>query len=376
MQVIKRDGRVIDYDENKVAGAIKKAFVSVGYNDKDQYKYLAEQVTNKLKSDLPDGENREYHIEYIQDLVEQVLIHNDLNEVAKEYILYRANRTRVREMNSTIMQQMQELTFGSSNDVEIKRENANINGDTAMGTMLRYGSEVAKAFNFDYLMSPDISKAHKQGDIHIHDADFYSLTQTCSQIDLDKLFSGGFHTGHGTLREPSEIRSYAALSCIALQSNQNEMHGGQSIPNFDYYLAPGVAKSYVKSILKILDIKYDLTDDDIKSKLKQYLKEHKLIINEQGKLFIGDLLSPYLDNKQIASLLEKAYEITESETYQAMEALVHNLNTMASRAGAQVPFSSINYGTDTSTEGRMVIKNVLLATQAGLGKGETSIFPV
>jgi transcriptional regulator NrdR family protein len=373
VKVIKRDGRKVDYDEDKVSNAINKAFTSVGNEDKGKCKDLAKEVTNSL---IAQGDG-EYHIEFIQDLVEKTLIHNDLADIATEYILYRANRTRVREMNGEIMKQMQELTFGNSNDVELKRENANIDGDTAMGTMLRYGTEVAKVFNFNYLVSPDIAKAHKQGDIHIHDADFMALTETCMstytyltfkniknnytfetmanyldeyfeigeegvkpvsnlmvkeangefvevkncarhiltpkekmylvktestqvcltgehrvpihqngervfvhvkelvvndllyvmnkdklvneairsieiikytgyvydmetstnlfladnvlvhnccQIDLEKLFKGGFNTGHGYVREPAEIRSYSALACIALQSNQNEMH--------------------------------------------------------------------------------------------------------------------------------------------------------
>ncbi len=237
----------------------------------------------------------------------------------------------------------EELTFSDARDNDLKRENANIDGDTAMGTMLRYGSEGAKHFNEIFVLRPEQAEAHHNGDIHIHDMDFLTLTTTCCQIDLHKLFTNGFGTGHGTLREPSGIRSAAALACIALQSNQNDQHGGQSIPAFDHYLAPYVAKSREKFYRKNSGLLSAVCDD--REKVERHARE-------------------------------EAEKDVDRETYQAMEALIHNLNTMHSRAGAQVPFSSLNYGTDTSPEGRMVTKNLLLATEAGLGHGETPIFPV
>lgn len=207
------------------------------------------------------------------------------------------------------------------------------------------------------------------------------LVHNCLQIPLDKLFKGGFSTGHGYLREPESIRSYAALTAIALQCNQNEMHGGQSIPALDYYLAPGVCKSYISEICRVLDDKYDISDE-MKSELKKELRSHCEELNyhfmsDKGSEVIKSVLnSKGFDDEQIENAKTKALKYTEKETYQAMEALVHNLNSMHSRAGAQVPFTSVNFGTDTSEEGRMVSRNLLLSTESGLGAGETAIFPI
>ena len=258
-----------------------------------------------------------------------------------------------------------------------------------MGSMLKYGSEGAKHFYESYVLNPAHSEAHRNGDIHIHDLDFYTLTTTCCQIDLIKLFHDGFSTGHGVLREPNDIASYASLACIAIQSNQNDQHGGQSIANFDYGLAPGVAKTYKKryrsnltSLIEVMDcaahakktkeIFQTLTAENLIPTLdgsQAYTEREKELLLEAG------VPEEILDKIQSFSA-KKATEETDKATYQAMEALLHNLNTMHSRAGAQTPFSSINYGMDTSTEGRMVMKNMLLVTEAGLGNGETAIFPI
>jgi ribonucleoside-triphosphate reductase len=255
-------------------------------------------------------------------------------------------------MNSRLMSIYAELTFKDAQDNDLKRENANIDGDTAMGTMLRYGSEGAKQFNEIFVLRPEHAAAHKEGDIHIHDMDFLTLTTTCCQIDLEALFKNGFGTGHGTLREPNHIQSYAALACIAIQANQNDQHGGQSVANFDYAMAPGVKKTYLQLHARNLE------------------KARKLLANSKH------LSESDREEQARTFALEEAEREIDRATYQAMEALVHNLNTMHSRAGAQIPFSSLNYGTDTSPEGRMVTKNLLLATEAGLGNGETPIFPV
>jgi len=261
-----------------------------------------------------------------------------------------------------------------------------------MGTMLKYGSEGAKYFVDNYVLPKDIAKAHINGDIHIHDKDFYMLTETCCQIDLIKLFKDGFCTGHGYLREPQSIMSYASLACIAIQANQNEMHGGQSVPNFDYSMAPGVARTYIKeffsALTEIIAAKLDLSYEDAKAiaeKIKAEAEAPTLATNGS----YGEIIGEWFDRTGWAGGLtreqmvrcsvqaaEAAWARTDKMTYQAMEALIHNLNTMNSRAGAQVPFSSVNFGTDVSPEGRMVIKNFLLATEAGLGNGETPIFPV
>ena len=293
-------------------------------------------------------------------------------------------------MNTRLMKVYEDLTFKSSLENNTKRENANIDGDTAMGTMLKYGSEGAKQFYQMFILDPAHAKAHREGDIHIHDLDFLTLTTTCCQIDLIKLFEGGFSTGHGFLREPNDIRSYSALACIALQSNQNDQHGGQSIPNFDYSMAPGVKKTFRRAftdnLTKAIEIYLDQEDGELLSKsiIKDAEQETGTIASFAGDNgfdeTVGRLLERYMDARTAAKVLRfvRKYAVKETRrnTYQAMEALVHNLNTMHSRAGAQVPFTSLNYGTDVSSEGRLVMECLLKATEAGLGNGETSIFPI
>ena len=334
--------------------------------------------------------SQEPTVEEIQDLVEKELIECGHAQTAKAYILYRYERTRDREVKSNLMKIMNELTFDSAKDSDIKRENANIDGDTAMGTMLKYGSSAAKEFYEMRVLKPEHAKAHRNGDIHIHDLDFLTLTTTCCQIDLIQLFQHGFSTGHGFLREPNDISSYSALACIAIQSNQNDQHGGQSVPNFDYAMAGGVKKTYRKrylqNVARALELLTDIEEPQafVKSYAAAIQQETGLIpclANNNGyQEAEAQKLSERLTADQIATVQafakKNAYQETNRATYQAMEALIHNLNTMNSRAGAQTPFSSINYGTDTTPEGRMVIENVLLAEEAGLGNGETPIFPI
>ena len=253
-----------------------------------------------------------------------------------------------------------------------------------MGTMLKYGTEAAKQFNEMFVLKPKHARAHANGDIHIHDMDFLTLTTTCCQIDIKRLFENGFSTGHGVLRSPNSISVYAALACIAIQSNQNDQHGGQAIPNFDYGMAPGVAKSYIKhfyhNLAKAISLLENMDGEKIATTIKNKLVLKPTLDNNEE--FNTAIKTELLNNniKNIDKIIEfsnkTAYQETDKETYQAMEAFIHNLNTMHSRAGAQVPFSSINYGMDTSSEGRVVMKNVLLATEAGLGHGETPIFPI
>lgn len=387
-RIKKRDGREVPFNVEKIANAIFKAAVASGGNDYDMALGLAYEVANTLNQTMKGAIPT---VEDVQDIVEKVLIENGHARTAKAYILYRAERTRIREMNTRLMKVMEELTFKDAKDNDLKRENANINGDTAMGTMLKYGSESAKQFYNMYVLNPEHSDAHRAGDIHIHDLDFLTLTTTCCQIDLRKLFSGGFSTGHGYLREPNSIQSYSALVCIAIQSNQNDQHGGQSIPSFDYDMAPGVIKSYkrlyTQNLMKSLELLFDGVYDEAKvlSIFTCLEEEHSLIprlesddeyIQLEGKLLVDLLGNKPLIAKAQNFAKSKARKEISRETYQAMEALIHNLNTMHSRAGAQIPFSSINYGTDTSPEGRLVIKNLLLAAEAGLGNGETPIFPI
>ena len=310
---------------------------------------------------------------------------NGFVQTAKAYILYRAERNRKREMDTNLMRIYQDITFKSAKDSDIKRENANIDGDTAMGTMLKYGSEGSKQFYEMFVIDKEFANAHKDGDIHIHDMDFYTLTTTCCQIDLQKLFHGGFSTGHGVLREPNDITSYSALACIAIQSNQNDQHGGQSIANFDYDMAPGVRKTFVKRFrCNFSNAVFLLCGrEDAEEMAKEMISvcgEPRIDSEALKPKYMDFLKEQGVDAETAEKIIDftngKSLDEVNRITYQAMEAFVHNLNTMHSRAGAQTPFSSINYGTDTSPEGRIVMKNLLLATEAGLGQGETAIFPI
>ena len=387
--IIKRDGRVVLYDQNKIAAAILRSMeASHDGNAAD-----AARVANDVQRDL-EGQfhNTSPNIEAIQDSVERQLMNHGFNAAAKAYILYRANRTRAREANTSLMKTIDEITNIDARVSDMKRDNANIDGNTAMGAMLQIGAAGAKAYNEMYLLRPEHAKAYREGDIHIHDFDFYSLTTTCCQIDILKLFHGGFSTGHGYLREPNSIQSYAALAAIAIQSNQNDQHGGQSIPNFDYGMAEGVAKTYRKAFTRRLkeavEDYLDLPDED--AAIRELIAQAEESTGKTARLesdpaylqTVANLLcSRYgLDASKADKLVKRAaaraYAKTDRDTQQAMEGFVHNLNTMHSRAGAQTPFSSINYGTDTTPEGRMVIRNILLALNAGLGHGETCIFPI
>jgi len=384
-QIKKRNGEIVNFDFLKIRNAISKANHAVQDEamDENALDLLTARVAGRFGADVIPT------VEEIQDVVEENLIKAGYAKTAKAYILYRAEHTKIRQAEGDLMDIYKQLTYRAAKEVDLKRENANIDADTAMGTMLKYGSEGSKYFVNNYVLPKDIAAAHMGGDIHIHDQDFYMLTETCCQIDLLKLFKGGFCTGHGFLREPNDITSYAALACIAIQANQNEMHGGQSIPNFDYCMAPGVQKTfrklYAKELSRYLKAAHGMDPDRFKA------------VYEAARAALGDISIGNADEygKGIAVHLineldlsadeaEKAHRFavqcalddTDRRTYQAMEALVHNLNTMNSRAGAQVPFSSVNYGTDTSPEGRMAIRNLLLATEAGLGNGETPIFPV
>ena len=386
-QIIKRDGRQSAFELDKITNAIFQAAQASGGHDYQMAETLARQVEQNLEQAL-SGEIPT--VEQIQDEVERVLVETGHARTAKRYILYRNERTRVREMNTRLMKVYEDLTFKSSLENNTKRENANIDGDTAMGTMLKYGSEGAKQFYEMFILDPEHARAHREGDIHIHDLDFLTLTTTCCQIDLLKLFQGGFSTGHGFLREPNDIRSYSALACIALQSNQNDQHGGQSIPNFDYSMAPGVKKTFRRAftdnLTKAIEIYLEQEDGELLSKsiVKNAERETgEIAVFADGNGFdeaVERLLCDHTDERTAAKIMRftRKYAVKETRrnTYQAMEALVHNLNTMHSRAGAQVPFTSLNYGTDTSPEGHLVMECLMKATEAGLGNGETSIFPI
>lgn len=435
-KVRKRDGREMPFNLEKISRALSKALHASGeLADSSTAESLSQNLSEQVVHRLEIAGRRIPAIEEIQDLVEKVLIDHGLALTAKSYILYRAERSRVRDMDNRLIRTLRDITFSDAKTSDLKRENANIDGDTAMGTMLKYGSEGAKHFYELYMLRPEHSQAHRAGDIHIHDLDFYSLTTTCCQIDLLSLFKDGFNTGHGHLREPRDIRSFSALACIAIQSNQNDQHGGQSVANFDYAMARGVECTfrtlYRANLVKSLEMVQHLgqacvigAEDEAQAmtgtlsraserhvsdrpsadhrhhwhleqgeefELEHWLREiHEdleqtglvpsLQLNHEFVQAESQALSQRFGSEEIAQAqrLAVSYAMRETDkaTYQAMEALIHNLNSMHSRAGAQTPFSSINYGMDTSPEARMAIRNLLLATEAGLGGGETPIFPI
>ena len=386
--IVKRNGEKVSFDAKKIRNAIFKANIRIATER------MSDADLDSLTKEVIDSFNDQQEIptvEQIQDVVEEKLIAADYAKTAKAYILYRAEHQRVREMDDELVKIYQDLTFKPAEDADLKRENANINADSAMGTMLKYGSEGAKSFYDKFVIPKEIADAHANGDIHIHDKDFYTLTETCCQIDLIRLFDGGFSTGHGYLREPNDIRSYAALACIAIQANQNEMHGGQSVPNFDYAMALGVKKSfrkaYFNAMIQYFEVRCEMPHDEAEAMIEALKSAAGIDVTMDTCAEYAGSAAAFLTQNysevteqmahDAAAYAEKtALRETDKATYQAMEALVHNLNTMNSRAGAQVPFSSLNYGTDTSAEGRMAIRNLLKATEAGLGDGETPIFPV
>ena len=381
--VVKRSGQRVNFNDTKIALAVKKGFDSV-------YEEYDEKLVNKVKEKVLSEIRKNYKdrktigVEDIQDIIEKELKILKYDEVYESFKSYRERRAASREafvvkQQHKFVKAIESLGLKSANEENAKRENANVDGDGPMGTMLHFGSTVSREFAKAYLMDAKYARAHDEGYIHIHDLDFWAMgTTTCTQIDLNKLFKNGFSTGHGYLRTPNSIMSYAALAAIAIQSNQNEQHGGQSIPAFDYYLAPGVLKSFKKEFKQTL---YDLLEFEGFIELINFNKIIEIIDKLESIEFDFGLFKDILyKSEKLKEILHNAYkkalQKVDRYTYQAMEALVHNLNTMHSRAGAQVPFSSVNFGTDTSKEGRMVIKNYLLAVDAGLGHGETPIFPI
>lgn len=390
LKVVKRNGKKVAFDKTKVAMAIKKGFDGVPRVEEDEIRYDSKDVQkvyqNVIKRIIKEYQNEDkIKIEEIQDLIEEVLKKYEYDEVYQTFSEYRDRRDKSRQLFSDekkmhkFLKSLEGLGLKSALEEDAKRENANIDGNSAMGTMLQYGSTVSKEFSKAYLIKKKYADAHDDGDIHIHDMDFLAMgTTTCMQIDLNKLFKNGFSTGHGHLREPQSINAYSALAAIAVQSNQNDQHGGQSIPAFDFYMAPGVLKTFKKEYKQSLYELLDFTD------FITFVNMEKLALAvdklESITVDLSVFENFYKESKEVRRIFEKAYDIalakTDRATYQAMEAFVHNLNTMHSRAGAQVPFSSINFGTDISPEGRMVMKNYLLSVDAGLGKNETPIFPI
>jgi len=404
-KIEKRDGKIVQFDEQKIKNAVYKAFLDDEFCKDGKYIYIekaneyAEEMTERAIRKVYNNyeEGSIIYVEKIQDIVEEVLMKSRFKDVAKSYIKYRNKKELSREKffakQHKFIKTIEELTFQESEENNLKRENANVNGNTAMGIMLQYGSNLSKEFGKTHILKEEHSKAHENGDIHIHDLDFYAsgATTTCCQIDLSKLFASGFNTGHGFLREPQSIMSYSALTAIVIQANQNDQHGGQSIDLFDYYLAPGVLKTFKKevkdNISKYIEVYLGYENESLEEVVLEIFNKLEPIKSIE---FSGEDKEKFIQacdevifkndrkecNQLVKFVLNHSLKETEKDTYQAMESLVHNLNTMNSRAGSQTPFSSINFGTDISPEGRMVSKNLLLAMEAGLGKGETAIFPI
>lgn len=414
-----RQGQIVPFKVEKISNAIRKSLVATG-TEKDVAGVMScalagkvvERLQEKMKDDVPG-------VEDIQDCVEKTLIEANMADAAKAYILYRRKHQLMRESSNCLNDQLKEIFDSSSIASDLKRDNANIDGDSAMGTMLQVGAAASKSFYAANYLTEEEAAANRSGDIHIHDFDFYALTETCCQIDFKALAARGFSTGHGFIRPPQSIQSYAALACIAIQANQNDQHGGQSIPNFDYAMAEGVRKTFRKELSKhleealMMEFIRECGQNDIpngnatwETKWAERLiadvenecgikigianastfsmpfaeaianKVYEMCMKALGDTVDSLSVSGDVLNGYVMFAIKRAVQETEKATHQAMESLIHNLNSMHSRAGAQVPFSSLNYGTDTSAEGRMVIRQLLLATNEGLGNGETPIFPI
>ena len=370
MQVIKRDGRRVDFNKARIRNAMQKAC------DPNLPLLTLAAMTTAVCNKI--GERKSIDVEEIQNLVEITLMEYKQFDAAKKFIEYRQRHSIRREAGSKLMDTYKEIFFTDSENADFKRDNANINTDASMGIMLKLGTEGAKHFVDNYVLPEEFVQADKENFVHYHDKDFSLITLNCCQIDLLKLFNGGFSTGHGFLREPNSIRSYAALACIAVQSNQNDMFGGQSINAFDFAMAEGVRKSFKKAILseteKLISYHPERYDFTVYDRIKAAIEDS--VCGYGNGETINTLNGIFEDEALSKKVYMMACTDVEEETHQAMEATIHNFNSLHSRAGSQVPFSSINYGMDTSPEGRLVIRETLIAIETGLGNGETPIFPI
>lgn len=346
--VVKRDGRIVGYNEEKIKAAIRKAMLTTDLGEDEG---LIQRITDRISA---RGSER-MTVEEIQDMVELELMESPRKEVAKRYIAYRDQRSIARRAKTTDI--FREIIEAKSTDVT--RENANMNADSPAGMMMKFASETTKPFVDDYLLTEEARQAVRHNYIHIHDKDYYpTKSLTCVQHPLDKILQHGFIAGHGESRPAKRIETASVISCISLETAQNEMHGGQAIPAFDFYLAPFVRSSFIEEV-KTLE---KLTGQDLS---KLYNIELK------------DFISKELDGLEGEErLLQHAINRTVGRVHQAMEAFIHNMNTIHSRGGNQVVFSSINYGTDTSAEGRCIVRELLHSTYEGVGNGATAIFPI
>ena len=371
--IAKRDGARECFSIEKIERAIAKAYRADGINDDEaSVKQIAGEVASAI-------DKSEISVEEIQDLVERQLMRRNPS-VAKRFIIYREWRTKEREKRTSMKQVMDGIVAVEKNDVNLS--NANMSSHTPAGQMMTFASEVTKDYAYKYLVGVRYGRAHREGDIHIHDLDYYpTKTTTCVQYDLEDIFNRGFHTKNGTVRTPQSIQSYATLATIVFQTNQNEQHGGQAIPAFDHFMAPGVLKSFRKHLATAVDFILRLHGEGNRPSLQETIAGTVTSIEDSEAQLTAlaarlQALGAGLSADELRTAWTQSYETTRKDTHQAMEGLVHNLNTMHSRGGNQVVFSSINYGTDTSPEGRMVIRELLSATTEGLGHGEVPVFPI
>ena len=373
--IIKRDGKQERFSASKITGAIGKAFEATGLDKHDE---SIEEITRRV---IAHFTGNTVGVEEIQDLVETELMKVQ-PEVAKKYIIYRQWRNTERERKTHIKHVMDGIVAIDRNDINLS--NANMSSHTPAGQMMTFASEITKDYTYKYLLPKPYAEAHQLGDIHIHDLDYYpTKTTTCIQYDLDDLFERGFHTKNGSIRTPQSIQSYATLATIIFQTNQNEQHGGQAIPAFDFFMAKGVLKSFQKIVASMLSFCIEMKGQAVDERtLLEVVRLHvaTILLGESEKSALVSVLNGQgfdVTTGELIHILYKAYAQTRKDTHQAMEGFIHNLNTMHSRGGNQVVFSSINYGTDTSAEGRMVIQELLRATVEGLGtRGEVPVFPI
>ena len=348
LTVVKRDGRIVGFNREKIAAAIRKAMLTTENGEDD---ILVYKIVDRIEYKGKEQES----VEEIQDMVELELMASPRKEVAKSYIAYRDKRSIARKAKTREM--FLEIVDAKSNDVT--RENANMNADTPAGMMMKFSSETTKPFVDDYLLSEDTLWALRNNYLHIHDKDYYpTKSLTCIQHPLDKILDHGFMAGHGESRPTKRIETASIMACISMETVQNEIHGGQAIPAFDFYLAPYVRRSYIEEVKNI----ENLTGMDLKHLYDAPIEDY----------VTKDLLFMQGDER----MKQHAINRTVNRVHQSMEAFIHNMNTIHSRGGNQVVFSSVNYGTDTSAEGRCIIRELLISTNEGVGNGSTAIFPI
>lgn len=351
MKVVKRDQKIVDFDASKIKNAVLKAFNEVDREITPE----AEQIASAIAAHIESTGDSEMSVERIQDCVEVALMGENRKDVAKAYILYRNERNKLRKSKTYAV--YNSIVNVESND--ITKENANMNAETPAGMMMKFASETTKAYTDDCLLSQEAREAVDGNYIHVHDKDYYpTKSLTCLQHPLDKILKNGFRAGHGASRPAKRIETASIIGCISMESVQNEMHGGQAIPAFDFYLAPYVRKTYIEEIQKLEGL---------------YNEDLSYLYNIEIEDYLIEPLAKYDGDRRV---VHHAINQTVQRVHQSMEAFIHNMNTIHSRGGNQVVFSSLNYGTDTSAEGRCVIREILKSTYQGVGNGETPIFPI